>query len=314
MVRSKIKKLMAAALIGSMMALMVGCGKPSAKKLQDVAVKEFGAEELTAEDLRDLDEGDAQHLDDGFVLHCTGEELADEFEDELEEGQDKIDKEAKMLDKSGIDLEDIIGYDPTSYEVEDIKEMTAYFMADGVAKPESDLFTQGAVVIEFVDKKEANENMKAAMDLFVERSEIDTKGLNKGEFMYKGNKCQFVINGDRDLVCDIVVDLATLVAKKSDSGKDFDEQAKEFRKEMKEELPSDLNYVVGVYYNDGVSTVIFGVTMDDELDQISTIAKKLGVTDPTKVEMSDAMYDAIINYVDETLDKKLTKALNGLHY
>lgn len=311
MANNKFKKLMAAALVGSMMVMLVGCGKPSPKKLQDVAVKEFGAEELELDDIEDLDEGDAQHLDDGFVLYCTGEDIEDEYGDEIEKQRDQYEKEYKALKKQGFDMEDIIGIDPTDYDVEDIKDMTVYVMADGVAKPEEDLFVQFAMVIEYADKEKANDSMKAAMDNFVERSEIDTKGLNKGEYSYKGNKCQFVINGDMDLATDFISDAAGIIAKKMGED-DIEKGVKEMKKELKEEVNNDVNYVVGVYYDNGVCTIICGVTMDEEFDQIPTIAKKLGVTDPTKVEMSDAMYDAILNYIDETLDDDLMEKVGGV--
>ena len=305
MANKKFKAISAASMAAVMMVALVGCGKPTPKKLADVAVKEFQAEELKVEDLEDLDEGDAQHLDDGFVLHGTGEELEDQYEDEIEKYEEELEEGMKAAENDGVDIEDALTFDPTDWGVEDLGEFTVYVMADGVAKPESDLLVQGAAVIEFTDKDKANELMADLGEKFVEDSEIEVKNLNKGEFSYSKNKFQFIMTGDGDELAELAGDFLAAMLETSDSSdeeaKHHKEEIKEMKKEIKEEV-ENLQYTLGIYYNNGTLTIICGVTMDDELDQISQLAKALGVKDPLTVEMSDEMHEAIINYMVESAE------------
>ena len=88
------------------------------------------------------------------------------------------------------------------------------------------------------------------------------------------------------------------------------EAIKELKSRVKEGINEDIAFTLGVYYNNGTMTIIFGLSMDGDLDNIPEIAKTLGVKDPTTVEMSDEMYDGFIHFIDESINDKL---LENLH-
>lgn len=305
MANNTMKKVLAVVLIGSMAASLAACGKPSAKKLSDVAEKKFKAEQIELEDIEDLDQDEIMDsLEDGIYIHTSGEEIYDEYEHEIDDALEEIEDTVDALDKSGMDLEELYGFDITEWDTDDIGDMTVYAMADGLDKPEKDLITQGALVIEFTDKAKANDAFYNAGQLFLEQSEIDTKGLNKNEFICKKSKFQFIVNGDADLAMDLVEDLSKMIIDKYGDGEISytSEDIKEMREELEEYIPKNIQFVIAVYYNSGTLTVIFGVSMDDDLDQVSEIAKALGVPDPTKVVMSDEMYEGFLTYIENSLD------------
>lgn len=318
MAKSAMRKFVAVMIAGSMVFALAACGKPTPEKFKEKAVKKLEAKEVDLDDLKEVSEDkDAsdefeEDLEDGIVLYATGDDLEDladdeeEVENKKEEAEDTLDE----LKENGIDVEDIIGFDPSDWDVDDIEDMTLYAIGDGFDKDE-DVCIEGAVVIQFADKDKANEAFEGFATNYLETSGIDLKKLNNGEIVSKGNSTQFIINGDADLIGDLIGDLMGVFADKTEMDEDEKKEAiKELKSRVKEGINEDIAFTLGVYYNNGTMTIIFGLSMDGDLDNIPEIAKTLGVKDPTTVEMSDEMYDGFIHFIDESINDKL---LENLH-
>lgn len=306
------KRFTAVMVAGTMMFALVACGKPTPEKFKESAIKKLGATEIELDDLEDIGKDkDAQEdlmddLEDGIVLYATGEDIEDLMdEDEVEEGKKEAEDAMDELEEAGVDVEEILGFDPSDWDVDDIQDVTVYAIGDNLDKTEGIVF-EGANVIQFADKEKANEAFEGFATNYLETSEIELKELNKGEIVCKGHKVQFILNGDADLIGDLVADLVGVVAKKADMDSDEAKAtSKEIKNAIKENINEDITFTFALYYDNGTLILIYGISMDGDLENISEIAKTLGVTDPTKVEMSDAMYDGFITFVDGSLDKKI---------
>ncbi len=318
MAKSAMKKFVAVMIAGSMVFALAACGKPTPEKFKNSAVKKLGATEIDIDDIEDMqkDKESAEELqddlEDGVVLYVTGDDLEDLMDDEkdVEERKEEAEEALDELKENGIDVEDIIGFDPSDWDVDDIEDMTVYSIGDNLDKTEK-VSLEGAAVIQFADKEKANEAFEGFATNYVETSGINLDELNKGEIVSKGHNVQFILNGDSDLIGDLIVDLVTLLADKTDMDKELaKEEIKEFKSKIKEQIDEDIVFTLGVYYNNGTMTIIYGISMKGDLDNIPEIAKTLGVTDPTKIEMSDAMYDGFIDFIDESISDKI---LENLH-
>ena len=318
MAKSAMKKFVAVMIAGSMVFALAACGKPTPEKFKNSAVKKLGATEIDIDDIEDMqkDKESAEELqddlEDGVVLYVTGDDLEDLMDDEkdVEERKEEAEEALDELKENGIDVEDIIGFDPSDWDVDDIEDMTVYSIGDNLDKTEK-VSLEGAAVIQFADKEKANEAFEGFDTNYVETSGINLDELNKGEIVSKGHNVQFILNGDSDLIGDLIVDLVTLLADKTDMDKELaKEEIKEFKSKIKEQIDEDIVFTLGVYYNNGTMTIIYGISMKGDLDNIPEIAKTLGVTDPTKIEMSDAMYDGFIDFIDESISDKI---LENLH-
>lgn len=281
-------------LAGILAMSMTACGKPSAKKLSNVATKKLEAEEVPIEDLEDMKSDDIQDaLEDGILINTSGEEIEDVFEDQVKD----LDFE-ELGDQLDIDMDD--------WEIEDFKNITLYAMADG-----TDKMTQGkmdemvcvnATVIEFEDSKKANELYSELMDKFEDLADdefdIDLEELNKDEYQNKGNKGHIVLN----LSSDVLVDAAVSMLEEQYG----DKLDKDMKKEIEKSL-GDINVVFALYYDNGVMTVIIGFG-SDSFDDISTLAKALGIKDPLTVENSDEMIEGITSLFTGGVTQYISKA------
>ena len=318
MAKSAMKKFVAVMIAGSMVFALAACGKPTPEKFKEAAIKKLEATEVDIDDLEDIqkDKDKAEDLqddlEDGIVIYATGDDLEDLIDDEqdVEERKEQAEETLKELKKNGIDVEEILGFDPSDWDVDDVEDMTIYAIGDDLDDKEKSC-VEGAVVLQFADKEKANEAFEGFATNYVEKSGIDLKELNKGEIVSKGHSIQIILNGDSDLIGDLIVDLMALLADKTGMDKDLaKEQVKEAKSKIKESIDKDVVFTFGLYYNNGTMTIIYGYSMSGDLDNIATIAKTLGVTDPTTVEMSDAMYDGFIDFVDESISDEL---LENLH-
>ena len=281
-------------LAGLLAVSMTACGKPSAKKLSKVASKKLEAEEVPLEDLEDMESDDMQEaLEDGILINTNGEEIEDVFEDEVED----LDFE-KLGDAIDIDMDD--------WDLEDFKNISVYAKAEG-----TDKMTQGeldemvcvsAFVIEFEDSKKANELYADLMDKFEDLADdefdIDVGNLNKDEYENKGNKGHLVLNLNSDILVDALV-----AQVEEQTGEDVD---KDMKKEIEKSI-GDINIVFALYYDNGVMTVLIGYGNDD-MDDVTTLAKALGIKDPITVENSDEMVDGITAIFTGGITQYIAKA------
>ena len=271
---------------------MTACGKPSAKKLNNAVSKKLDVEEVKLEDLEDMEGDEIQDaVDDGILVHTNGEEIADVFEDELED----VDF-GEIGDQIDIDLDD--------WDVEDIKDATIYSKVEGndskstVAMSTSEI----AYVIEFEDSKKSDELFTELMDKFEDLADdqldIDIEKLSKDEYMNKGNKGHLVLNIDSNILVDALIDQSEeMTGQKVDK-----EQKKEIQKAM-----GDSKIIIAIYYDSGVLTMFFG-SGDDDFENISTLAKALGIKDPLTIENSDEMIDGISSIFSFGLGSYLSRA------
>lgn len=318
MAKSAMKKFVAVMVAGSMVFALAACGRPTPEEFKESAIKKLEAKEVDIDDLEDIQEDKEKvkdfqdDLEDGIVIYATGDDLEDMIDDEedLEERKEQTEKTLDELKDHGIDVEEILGFDPSDWDIDDIEDMTIYAIGDDVEDKKKSC-VEGAVVLQFVDKEEANEAFEGIATNYVEKSGIDLKELNKGEIVSKGKSVQFILNGDSDLIGDLIVDLMALIVDKTGMDEDLaKEEIKEAKSKIKESIDKDVVFTFGLYYNNGTMTIIYGYSMSGDLDNIPEIAKILGVTDPTTVEMSDAMYDGLIDFVDESISDDL---LENLH-
>ncbi len=271
---------------------MTACGKPSAKKLNNAVSKKLDVEEVKLEDLEDMEGDEIQDaVDDGILVHTNGEEIADVFEDELED----VDF-GEIGDQIDIDLDD--------WDVEDIKDATIYSKVEGTdSKSTAAMSTSEiAYVIEFEDSKKSDELFTELMDKFEDLADdqldIDIEKLSKDEYMNKGNKGHLVLNIDSNILVDALIDQSEeMTGQKVDK-----EQKKEIQKAM-----GDSKIIIAIYYDSGVLTMFFG-SGDDDFENISTLAKALGIKDPLTIENSDEMIDGISSIFSLGLGSYLSRA------
>lgn len=271
---------------------MTACGKPSAKKLNNAVSKKLDVEEVKLEDLEDMEGDEIQDaVDDGILVHTNGEEIADVFEDELED----VDF-GEIGDQIDIDLDD--------WDVEDIKDATIYSKVEGTdSKSTAAMSTSEiAYVIEFEDSKKSDELFTELMDKFEDLADdqldIDIEKLSKDEYLNKGNKGHLVLNIDSNILVDALIDQSEeMTGQKVDK-----EQKKEIQKAM-----GDSKIIIAIYYDSGVLTMFFG-SGDDDFENISTLAKALGIKDPLTIENSDEMIDGISSIFSLGLGSYLSRA------
>ena len=271
---------------------MTACGKPSAKKLNNAVSKKLDVEEVKLEDLEDMEGDEIQDaVDDGILVHTNGEEIADVFEDELED----VDF-GEIGDQIDIDLDD--------WDVEDIKDATIYSKVEGTdSKSTAAMSTSEiAYVIEFEDSKKSDELFTELMDKFEDLADdqldIDIEKLSKDEYMNKGNKGHLVLNIDSNILVDALIDQSEeMTGQKVDK-----EQKKEIQKAM-----GDSKIIIAIYYDSGVLTMFFG-SGDDDFENISTLAKALGIKDPLTIENSDEMIDGISSIFSFGIGSYLSRA------
>lgn len=271
---------------------MTACGKPSAKKLNNAVSKKLDVEEVKLEDLEDMEGDEIQDaVDDGILVHTNGEEIADVFEDELED----VDF-GEIGDQIDIDLDD--------WDVEDIKDATIYSKVEGNdSKSTAAMSTSEiAYVIEFEDSKKSDELFTELMDKFEDLADdqldIDIEKLSKDEYLNKGNKGHLVLNIDSNILVDALIDQSEeMTGQKVDK-----EQKKEIQKAM-----GDSKIIIAIYYDSGVLTMFFG-SGDDDFENISTLAKALGIKDPLTIENSDEMIDGISSIFSLGLGSYLSRA------
>ena len=271
---------------------MTACGKPSAKKLNNAVSKKLDVEEVKLEDLEDMEGDEIQDaVDDGILVHTNGEEIADVFEDELED----VDF-GEIGDQIDIDLDD--------WDVEDIKDATIYSKVEGMdSKSTAAMSTSEiAYVIEFEDSKKSDELFTELMDKFEDLADdqldIDIEKLSKDEYMNKGNKGHLVLNIDSNILVDALIDQSEeMTGQKVDK-----EQKKEIQKAM-----GDSKIIIAIYYDSGVLTMFFG-SGDDDFENISTLAKALGIKDPLTIENSDEMIDGISSIFSFGIGSYLSRA------
>ncbi|MCR5805295.1 MAG: hypothetical protein K6G47_13660 [Clostridia bacterium] len=264
-------------LAGLLAVSMTACGKPSAKKLSDAAEKKVEAEEIALEDLKDTDNSkkNQKALKNGLLVNTTGEEFVDVFEDELEGF--KIEDFGEPYD---IDLED--------FEAEDFKNISVYAKGDNLTGSENmkDVDLELVCVVEFEDSKKSDELFEDLMDKFedlADDADIDLEDLSKDEYMNKGNKGHLIINIEAAAVFDVMFEL------QEGQGDMFNDDVKEAYKDT----VGDLRIVIGFYYEGGVMTTIIGLSGDD-MEDISTLAKAIGVKDPLTIESNDEMANAFV--------------------
>lgn len=271
---------------------MTACGKPSAKKLNNAVSKKLDVEEVKLEDLEDMEGDEIQDaVDDGILVHTNGEEIADVFEDELED----VDF-GEIGDQLDIDLDD--------WDVEDIKDATIYSKVEGMDSKSTVAMSTNeiAYVIEFEDSKKSDELFTELMDKFEDladdQMDIDIEKLSKDEYMNKGNKGHLVLNIDSNILVDALIDQTEeMTGQKVDK-----EQKKEVQKAM-----GDSKIIIAIYYDSGVLTMFFG-SGDDDFENISTLAKALGIKDPLTIENSDEMIDGISSIFSFGLGSYLSRA------
>lgn len=279
-------------LAGLLAVSMTACGKPSAKKLSNAAEKKIEAEEVTLEELEDKDnsEKNQKALKKGMFLNTTGEEIENVFEDELKDFDLEEIGEAYDIDLDG-------------WEVEDFKNISIYAKADTdkFNTTYKDIDIRYVAVIEFEDKKQSDELFEELMDKFedlADDADIDLEKLSKDEYMNKGNKGHLVINLEASTVVDALFDEL-----EEEKGESIDKDiVKEYKKSV-----GDLRIVIGIYYEGGVLTTIIGISEDD-MEDISTLAKSIGVKDPLTIESSDELAKGILTLYTSGFTNYLSKA------
>lgn len=279
-------------LAGLLAVGMTACGKPSAKKLSTAAEKKIEAKEITLEDLEDEDnsEKNQKALKKGMFLNTTGEEIEDVFEDELKD----YDLE-EMGEAYGINLD--------GWEVEDFKNISIYAKADTdkFNTTYKDLDIQYVAVIEFEDKKQSDELFEELMDKFedlADDADIDLEDLSKDEYLNKGNKGHLIVNLEAATVVE-----ALFEELEKENGETLDKDVVKQYKDM----VGDLRIVIGIYYEGGVLTTIIGISEDD-MEDISTLAKAIGVKDPLTIESSDEMAKGILTLYTSGFSNYLSNA------
>ena len=279
-------------LAGLFAVSMTACGKPSAKKLSTAAEKKIEAKEITLEELEDKDnsEKNQKALKKGLFLDTTGEEIEDVFEDELKDFDLEEIGEAYDIDLDG-------------WEVEDFKNISIYAKADTdkFNTTYKDIDIQYVAVIEFEDKKQSDELFEELMDKFEDLAndaDIDLEDLSKDEYLNKGNKGHLIINLEASTVVDALFDEL-----EEEKGESIDKDiVKEYKKSV-----GDLRIVIGIYYEGGVLTTIIGISEDD-MEDISTLAKSIGVKDPLTIESSDELAKGILTLYTSGFTNYLSKA------
>lgn len=318
MAKSVMKRFVAVMVAGSMVFALAACGRPTPEKFKETAIKKLEATEIDIDDIKDIQEDEEKtkdfkkDLEDGIVIYATGDDIEDQIdsEDDVEERKEKAEETLKELKKNGVDVEEILGFDPSDWETDDIQDMTIYSIGDNLDDNKK-ACSESAIVIQFADKDKANETFESIATNYVERSGIDLEELNKGEIVSKGKSIQFIINGDSDLIGDLIIDIMYIFADKTEMDEEqIEEQIKEAKIQVKEGLDSDIAFTFGLYYDNGIMTIVFGYSMTGDLDNIAIISETLGVTDPTTVEMSDAMYDGFVKFFENSLSDDL---LENLH-
>ena len=288
-INKDLKKILSVIVVGSMALSLAACSKPSAKKLDSVATGKLDAEEVALEDVKDLKQKD---LKDGIVITATGDEIEEEFGKDIKKArksaEDSIDD---VEDKAGVGLDDF-GIDLDDWDTEDIKNVTAYIKLDG-DDAEEGVF-EFALVLELEDASKGNETFESFMEGIEDLLDLDVDELSKDEYKNDGKKGYFIVNLDGETIIDIVVDVMS--ASYKDSGYDLSkDDIKEMKKSLSKSLPEELALAFGIYYDNGTFSVIVGFSGEGDLENITTLAKGIGVDDPTSVENSEAMLDSFGN-------------------
>lgn len=289
-------------LIGSVVFGCAACSKkPSAKNLDKVATSKLDAEEIALEDIKDMEQDEIMEaLEDGIVIKTNGEEIDDVFG-----------KQIKKADtSSAAEVGDAVGVDIDDWDTDDLGDITVYAKAEGVDKlGEGDVDDANivfATVVEFTDKDKANEAFEDFMgnieDLMEDELDLDLEDLSEDEYLNDGDKGHFVICMGADDIIDGVKDMY------KQYGADMDkDQLKEMQK-----MFGDLQIVVGVYYDNGVFTIVGGFSANG-LDDLETVCDKLGIDNPLEVENSDELKEALISgVIGGGISKYIDKAQSAM--
>lgn len=130
------KKILAALVVASMAFSLVACGAPHAKSVK--AVKDLGFEEMDAEDVVDIDDGELSDYDDGVYTVTDDAKLikkliADNFEDF--DKNDAVDLFTAAISK---DEENVLAF----YEITFTDEKTAKSYFEEVEEDFEDLYDE----------------------------------------------------------------------------------------------------------------------------------------------------------------------------
>ena len=273
-------------LIGSVVFGCAACSKkPSAKNLDKVATSKLDAEEIALEDIKDMEQDEIMEaLEDGIVIKTNGEEIDDVFG-----------KQIKKADtSSAAEVGDAVGVDIDDWDTDDLGDITVYSKAEGVDKLGEGEFDDAnvvfATVVECTDKDKANDAFEDFMgnieDLMEDELDLDLEDLSEDEYLNDGDKGHFVICMGADDIIDGVKDMY-----------------KQY---------GDLQIVVGVYYDNGVFTIVGGFSANG-LDDLETVCDKLGIDNPLEVENSDELKEALISgVIGGGISKYIDKAQSAM--
>ncbi len=298
MIRRRTAAVVSAIIAGSIALGVTACSKPSAGKLKDVVIDELDAEEYTLEDIMELEEKDERKItkaaEDGIVIVTSGEEIDDLYGKDIREAKKGlIDDGNEVADSLNVDPDDF-GLDIEDWDADDLGDVTVYIRMDGDFGDDMDILF--AAVIEFEDKDKINDLYGNFMDGLEEtldkEYDIDVAGFDRDEYQNNGKNGHIVFNLDNDTLVDVLVEMYKGLYQ-SDGNESLSKQdIMSIRNEL-EDLFGDLNIAGAVYYDNGVLTVVFG--MSEDLEDLETICTKIGLKSPLKVENSEEFIDSFSN-------------------
>ena len=272
----KFTKLLAGALIASMMFSITACGKEgkfTAKKFKKVALENLDAEEWDASDIDIEDESDieaysadlAADLEDGIFMTSTGEEIMD---------NDNYDEEISDILYGVMDID---------LDMENVDSNSVYLR--GSMEDEEDYFLLGASLIEFKDAKSASayyqsilHNIKRGSKVLnaVCGTEFDLESLDKDTFKYNGKNSGHIV--------------IKLSSEDIDAFDDLD-------------IDEEMTVVLGFYIEGKDVFSVISVCPDAEgNDETTEFFKLMGMKNPYELDSTEAVVD-FINDVYKNSDK-----------
>lgn len=294
----KFKKLVAAALVLSMIAGVAGCSKVKAISGEDFvsACENLGATEVDPDD-NDVEE-DA--LEDGIYMVMDSDCIQDSLSSsELTSG-------VSMYGLSTPDINSIV-------DAEDIEEATAYVRLsqnfddlDSMDEiGDADLNMVMAMQITLTDADMVEDIMDGIADSLDEYCGIDVEDLSSNEYYAGKNEGYAKIHIDVQNLYEAFLDSDTYSLLAAFGG-DLSE------------LEDSLSDVSGgidtaVYINGENMVVIIGINVNDDPTYLNDVCSELKLADPSSLPANEEAAQGLVDYIDDTIGQ-LMSGMGAMSY